>query len=231
MKISIIIPTLDEAQTIASLIEYLRQNSQPDNIAEILIVDGGSQDATRELAETAGARVVPSAKGRAIQMNMGAEVANGEMLYFLHADSYPPLGFEECILKAYSEVYQAGSFRHSFDDNHPILRLTSWIVNHESRAQFGDQSFFVLKSTFEEIGGFDKQLVIMEDVDFTIRLRRDFRFQRVDCTVRTSARKFHDNGEIRLLLIFLLIYILYELKFSQTTLLRIYRGLIRQKKI
>jgi rSAM/selenodomain-associated transferase 2 len=231
MKISIIIPTLNESQTIGSLIEYLKQNSQPDTIAEILIVDGGSQDATSDIAEVAGARVISSAKGRAVQMNTGAKVASGEMLYFLHADTYPPLDFDQCILKAYREGYQAGSFCHSFDDDHPILRLTSWIVNHESRVQFGDQSFYVLKSVFETIHGFDEHLIIMEDADFTIRLRRDFRFQRVDCAVTTSARKFRENGELRLLLIFFLIYSLYELKFPQTILLRLYRGLIRQKKI
>lgn len=231
MKISIIIPTLNEEETIGDLIAHLKQHSQPDNIAEILVVDGGSQDLTQDIAEASGARVITSAKGRATQMNAGAEIASGEMLYFLHADTYPPPDFDVCIMNAFNAGYQAGNFRHSFDADHPILKLTSWIVNHLPRIQFGDQSLFVLKSTFEAIQGFNTQLTIMEDADFVKRLRDKFRFQRVDCVVITSARKFHDNGELRLLLIFMLITVLYELQFSQATLLSVYRRLIRQDKI
>ena len=231
MKISVIIPTLNEADRIGDLIAHLKQSNQTNNIDEILVIDGGSHDDTCAMAEAAGGRVMTSAPGRAHQMNVGANFAVGQVLYFLHADTYPPPDFDACILDACSEGYHAGSFRHSFDDAHPILRLTSWIVNHVPRIRLGDQSLFVLKSAFEAVGGFDERLIIMEDADITIRLRQQFCFQIVDCTVITSARKFRENGELRLLLIFTLVYLLYELGLPQATLLGIYRALIRQNKI
>ena len=218
-------------ENIGRLIAYLQQNSQLDSIEEILVVDGGSQDDTQGIAEAKGVRVLTCMRGRARQMNAGARAACGEILYFIHADTYPPPDFTACILNACREGYQAGSFRHSFDDEHSILKLTSWIVNHVPRIRFGDQSLFVVKSAFTAMDGFDESLIIMEDVDFTIRLRHQFYFQILDCVVITSARKFRENGELRLLLIFSLIYILYELRLPQPTLLGIYRRLIRQNKI
>ena len=231
MNISIIIPTLNEADTIGKLLTYLQDHCQAQHIQEILVVDGGSQDGTQAIAQSAGAILVNSDKGRAVQMNTGAHVARGDILYFLHADSYPPSAFDEYISGAFYEGYQAGCFRHSFDNKHPVLLFTSWLVNHIPRLQFGDQSLFVTHSAFEAMGGFDETLIIMEDSDFTIRLRRRFLFKRMEPVVTTSARKFHENGELRLLLIFMLIYILFELRVSQTTLLNIYRGLIRQNSI
>ena len=231
MQISIIIPTINEAENIASLLEHLQTQSQPENIAEIIVVDGGSQDQTITIAQAHKARVISSAKGRAQQMNAGAQVATGQILYFLHADSLPPPNFDHDILTAHLEGYEAGSFRHQFDHNHPVLRLTSWMVNHTARVQLGDQSLFVTKSTFTTINGFDESLLIMEDSDLTYRLRQQYPTTQLNSPVVTSARKFRENGELRLFLIFFLIYLLYEFGASQKHLVTLYKRLIRQDKI
>lgn len=231
MQISIIIPTLNEVDQIGQIIDYLHQNSHSESIAEILIIDGGSHDETVKIAESKDARVISSDKGRAVQMNVGAREAKGDILYFLHADTIPPKNFDKNILQSIETGYCSGSFFHSFDYEHPVLRFTSWLVNKASRVRLGDQSLFVKKQIFEDIGGFDETQIIMEDADIARRLVENCFFIHLEAKVITSARKFRENGELRLFLIFTLIYTLYEFNVSQKRLLNIYKTLIRQNKI
>lgn len=231
MQISIIIPTLNEAEQIGQIIDYLYQNSHSENIAEILIIDGDSHDETVKIAETKGARVISSDKGRAVQMNVGAREARGDILYFLHADTVPPTGFDKNILFSIEMGYCSGSFLHSFDYEHPVLRFTSWLVNKIPRTRMGDQSLFVKKQIFNDIAGFDEKQIIMEDVGIAHRLMATCSFKLHEEKIITSARKFRENGELRLFLIFALIYTLYEFNISQKHLLSIYKTLIRQNKI
>ncbi len=102
--ISIIIPVINEADTIVSLLDYISKNSSLKNISEVIVVDGGSQDKTWQIVELytkssiVNIRLISSEKGRARQMNTGARSATGSILYFLHADSFPPNGFDESII-------------------------------------------------------------------------------------------------------------------------------------
>ena len=164
LKISIIIPALNEEETIASTIGHLQKKSIPENIQEILVVDGGSTDATFEIAKNCGAKVVHSSKGRAKQMNTGAKEATGEILYFLHADSYPPKDFDRLIIAEVQKGNPAGCFKMKFDSNHWWLRLASWFTKFSWRAcRGGDQSQFISRTLFDEIGGYDETYVIYED--------------------------------------------------------------------
>ena len=121
--ISIVIPTYNEAEGIAALVRYLREAASLEEPCEIVVADGGSTDNTRQRAAGAGATVLLSPqKGRGAQMNAGAATTKGDILYFLHADSYPPAGFVQDITKATRNGYGSGCYRRSFNRSHWFLR-------------------------------------------------------------------------------------------------------------
>jgi len=165
-KISIIIPVLNEAETIESLLFHLVDHASLDHISEIIVVDGGSTDGSQEIVANSGMKVklITSEKGRARQMNVGAKSATGNILYFLHADSFPPHRYDQLIINEIHKGNQAGCFRLKFDSNHWWLRLASWLTQFSWRAcRGGDQSQFITQSLFNDIGGFDERFTIYED--------------------------------------------------------------------
>jgi rSAM/selenodomain-associated transferase 2 len=231
--ISIIIPTFNEADSIAALLSYLGQATAGEAALEILVVDGGSADATVQLAQQAGAAVLASPrKGRAAQLNYGAQRARGEILYFLHADSYPPSGFVAEVRRAVAQGYGAGCYRLAFDHPHWFLRFSAWCTRLSLTAvRFGDQSLFVRRDLFGRLGGYREELLVMEDQEIVGRLRAQAPFRLLPRAVTTSARKYLDNGVFRLQSIFALIVVLYRLGVSQRRLVQLYRRLIRQGKL
>ncbi len=231
--ISIVIPTYNEAEGIAPLVRYLREAAGPGEPCEIVVADGGSTDDTRQRAARAGATVLRSPrKGRGAQMNAGAAAAKGDILYFLHADSYPPAGFARDIAKAVRAGYGSGCYRLSFDQPHWFLRVNCWFTRFNVNAvRFGDQSLFVRREVFEKAGRFREDLVVMEDQEIIGRIRRHTRFKVLPRSVTTSARKYLENGIYRLQGVFFVIYFMYQLGFSQQQLVRAYRRLIRQDKV
>lgn len=191
--ISIIIPTLNEAQALpATLARVFAQTGE----CEIIVVDGGSRDTTHAIA-AADARVhlVTAPKGRASQMNAGARPARGEWLLFLHADTLLPDGALTAIAALPDDI-QAGGFRHRFSGDDWRLRLISWMHNWRCRwthVFYGDQALFVRRSLFERLGGFPEDYPL-EDVLFGERLRRLSRPRLLDLHVVTDARKFTQMG-------------------------------------
>ena len=230
LPLSIIIPTYNEAATIAALLAWLHQSTAGQQPApEIIVVDGSSTDATRQLARQAGATVLQAPrKGRAAQMNHGARHAQGTLLYFLHADSIPPPGFGQDLQRAVARGYGSGCFRLAFDSAHWLLRFSAWCTRLPLTAvRFGDQSLFVRRELFERIGGFREELLVMEDQEIIHRLRAQAPFFVVPKAVLTSARKYRANGVVRLQGIFTGIALLYWLGVPQRYLVRIYRRFIR----
>ncbi|TAI48020.1 TIGR04283 family arsenosugar biosynthesis glycosyltransferase [Flagellimonas allohymeniacidonis] len=197
-KISIIIPVLNEEAGLGKVLEHLGQTSDQDFIAEIICVDGGSRDETIKIATKNKATVISSKKGRARQMNTGAKHATGEILYFLHADTFPPKHFDRIVLKAIGEGYQSGCFRMKFDSKNPILRFFAWLsrINH-SLCRGGDQSLFIKKELFEKTQGFNEQYLIYEDTEFIRRLYHHTKFKVLPHHVITSARKYREKGWLR----------------------------------
>ena len=231
--ISIVIPTYNEAEGIAALVRYLREAASLEEPCEIVVADGGSTDNTRQRAAGAGATVLLSPqKGRGAQMNAGAAATKGDILYFLHADSYPPAGFVQDITKATRNGYGSGCYRLSFDRSHWFLRANCWFTRFNINAvRFGDQSLFVRREVFEKAGRFREDLVVMEDQEIIGRIRKHTRFKVFPRSVTTSARKYLENGVYRLQGVFFVIYFMYQLGFSQEQLVRTYRRLIRQDKV
>ena len=221
--ISIIIPTYNEEENIAETIIEIRKRDNEKLILEIIVTDGQSTDKTISIASNEVATVVVSPKrGRSAQMNYGASIAKGEILYFLHADSIPPIGFTRNIVNAFKENYAAGCFRLAFDYHHWFLRANSWFTRFDVNAvRFGDQSLFVTKDVFEKCGGFDENLLMMEDQEIIHRIKKHGKFTVMNGTVTTSARKYLDNGIYRMQGIFYRIWLSYYLGFSQEYLLKL----------
>ncbi|MEO8822253.1 MAG: TIGR04283 family arsenosugar biosynthesis glycosyltransferase [Ginsengibacter sp.] len=231
--ISIIIPTWNEEATIEKTIERLREIDQLNLVKEIIISDGGSSDKTIFLAKNAGAKVVQSpVKGRSAQMNFGASVATESILYFLHADTIPPVNFSSDIQDVISEGFSSGCYRLSFDIDHWFLKANCYFTRFDVNAiRFGDQSLFVTKKAFESAGGFREDLLMMEDQEIIHRIKKYGQFKVINREVITSARKYLDNGIYRMQGIFFLIWLMYYLGLSQQKLLKFHRRLINRHKL
>lgn len=207
-QISIIIPTLNEAAGLAQLFEHLNHVMDEKLTKEILIIDGGSIDGTQRIAENHGAIVLNCEKGRAKQMNYGAKNAKGEVFYFLHADTFPPKGFDNLIHQAIQNDYNVGCFRMKFDTQNPILRFFAYLsrINH-TLCRGGDQSLFIKKEVFTENGGFNERYLIYEDTEFIRRLYKKHRFKIVPESVVTSARKYREKGWLKVQFHFAMIHL------------------------
>ena len=199
-KISIIIPTLNEAENLQNLLNHLLKNSSSKNIAEIIIVDGGSVDGTQNSALNFNKTILlNSKKGRAIQMNFGAKHATGTILYFLHADSFPPKNFDKLIISEVKKNNNAGCFIMKFNSNHWWLKLAGQLTRLPWKScRGGDQSQFITKSLFYKIGGFNEAFKIYEDNDLISKLYAINQFIVIPKWLTTSARHYNTNGVWRL---------------------------------
>ena len=221
MKVSVIVPTLNESEHILPCIRSVKEQA-PE--VEIIVVDGGSTDGTRDLA-TPWAFVLSAERGRAVQLNAGARQASGEVLLLLHADCTLDPG----ALTAVREILNdgrilGGTFTLAFDTNLLRLRLIAFFTRFNFRIlhYYGDQGIFVRRSAFEALGGF-KDLPLMDDVDFLRRLNRTGAVGLINLPVTTSARRFLARGILRQQLLNTLLVALYLLGFKAETLARWYK--------
>ena len=194
--VSLIIPALNEERHIAATLSAISRS--PDH--EVIIVDGGSTDATVQRAKGAGANVLASKPGRAGQMNAGAALATGGVLLFLHADTLLPPQWAEVVPRTLrTRGVVAGAFRFRIAERFPGKSLVERVTGLRSRwlqRPYGDQGLFLPKALFEEMGGF-ADLPIMEDYEFAIRLRRRGRIITDGEAVLTSGRRWQKLGVLR----------------------------------
>ena len=219
MKISVIIPTLNEEHNIEKTLQsVLKQEGD----YEIYVADGGSTDNTVTLAKQY-ASVIKSKRGRATQMNAGAQLCTGDILLFLHADtSLPNNAFREIRKRMKGDTAVGGSFYLEFDVDNFILNGISFITRFNFRLfHFGDQGIFVQKSIFQKLKGY-KDMPIMEDYDFYKRLKRQGKVILVRLPVVSSARRFIKNGVLRQLLINKSVVLAYWAGMNIQTLKRFY---------
>lgn len=230
-KISIIIPVLNESAIIETSLQKIRTNISPENqdshSLEIIVVDGGSQDNTREIAQSLGVQVITTAPGRAEQMNAGAKRARGEILLFLHADTQLPPKFDQILLEQLKDpAVIAGAFELGIDGQGWGLRAIEIGVKWRSRwlsLPYGDQGIFLRSEVFAQIGGF-AQLPIMEDFEIMSRLKKLGKIAIAPVAVSTSARRWQKLGILKTTLINQLMIIGYYLGVSPDRLAKWYRG-------
>lgn len=199
--ISVIIPVLNEAAVIKQLLQFLVENNSGKNTLEIIIVDGGSCDETCKivknyaLASAISVRLIASEKGRAKQMNAGAKIAVGNILYFLHADCFPPKNFDSYIFEEVNKGNLAGCFCMKFRSNHWWLKFVSWCTQFRWRiCRGGDQSQFITKALFWEIGGFNENYRVYEDNILINELYKRKTFTVIQQWLTTSARLYKQKG-------------------------------------
>jgi rSAM/selenodomain-associated transferase 2 len=194
MAISIIIPVLNEAERIPQLLRYLHQHGGND-IAEIIVVDGNSNDQSEKIAQKAGAIVIQTPACRATQMNAGAKIAKGDILYFVHADTMPPASYAISIQKALHSGWSMGCFRYRFDSDNFLLKANAWFTRFRFLVfQGGDKTFFITKVLFNQLNGYDEKYTVMEEYDFLRRaIKADFRYTVMPETVVVSARKYENR--------------------------------------
>jgi rSAM/selenodomain-associated transferase 2 len=196
-SLSVIIPALNEAQALPATLAALKQC--PD-ITEIVVVDGGSQDDTVSIARAQGCRVVTSEPGRGKQLHAGTEVATGDALLFLHADTWLDAATCAAILRClHDPTVAGGGCWKRFRDPHWLMRGSRWRCWTRlqlTRRVLGDQAIFVRRTSLQAVGGFPIQ-PLMEEFELCRRLRRVGRIALAPATVSTSARRFHQFGVLR----------------------------------
>lgn len=193
MKLSIVIPALNEAATIARTLAALAPLRERGH--EVIVVDGGSEDATREIAAPLADRVLSSARGRARQMNAGAAAAMGDVLLFLHADTELPGQADGKILEE-MQTHSWGRFDVDIEGGSPLLAVVAFFMNWRSRLSgiaTGDQAIFVRRAEF---AGFP-EIALMEDVAFSRRMKRRSAPACLRARVRTSGRRWERRGVLR----------------------------------
>lgn len=200
MKISVIIPAWNEEAHISRTVRHLLAHGG-EHLHELFVCDGGSSDATVAEATQAGAQVLVSPrKGRAAQMNHAAALASGDVLYFVHADTLPPDSFAADIAQARSEQAKIGGFRQRFEPETFLLKINAWFTRFNILSfRGGDQSIFITRTFFGELGGYDEHYTIMEEYDLMKRAAASASFYLVPKATTTSARKYKQNSWLRVM--------------------------------
>ncbi len=250
-QISIIIPTLNEADNIKKLLLHLLKNAFAKNISEIIIVDGGSTDGSQNiiknyLSDRAQSKpnnnlstalketiitCLHSEKGRAKQMNLGAKYATGNIFYFLHADSFPPKHFDEHIINQVEKGNNAGCFKMKFNSNHWWLLLAGQLTRLSWKScRGGDQSLFITKPLFNTIEGFNENFKIYEDNELISKLYACNEFVIIPKWITTSARRYNTNGIWKLQFHFWTIHLKKWMGASPQTLNKYYLKHVSVKK-
>lgn len=228
MQINLIIPTLNEAENLEALLPYLRSEVAPGD--KIIVTDGGSTDAGRTVTEAAGCTFFPSPDpGRGPQMNAAvAAHPEADVYYFVHADTLPPRGFRRDIIENVEKGFPVGCYRFCFKSPNPLLKINAFFTRFPPLAcRGGDQSLYVSRTAFEELGGFAPDMRIMEDYDIIERARERFPFRIMPRRIKVSARKYRANNYFRVQLANLRVFRMYRRGAGQEEMIATYRRLLK----
>ena len=211
---SIIIPVLNEQHGIFNLLELLKDRANDPNALEFIVVDGGSIDNTikevnrfsKKFPEL-DVKAVESEKGRGVQLHNGALAASHDLFYFLHADSHPPKGFDSHIYKAVASGKPAGCFRMRFRSWHWWLIIIGWFSRFSWKAsRGGDQSQYITRDLYHQIGGYDTTVPIYEDYLLINKLYEIDTYHVIQKWLTTSARRYEEVGVYKLQWFYITIY-------------------------
>ncbi|WP_444930089.1 TIGR04283 family arsenosugar biosynthesis glycosyltransferase [Microbulbifer sp. SSSA002] len=202
IQFSVIVPLFNEAEQMAPLLQHLQALDAREDV-EVIVVDGGSSDGSVEILESSGLALLHAARGRALQMNAGAQMAKGHWLLFLHADSRLPPQALKSIGELNRETAYWGRFDIQIEGRSFCFPLIAALINLRSRLSgiaTGDQAIFVRRALFDSMGGFPAQ-PLMEDIELSRRLRRDYRPCCLRKKVTTSGRRWEKFGVVRTVLL------------------------------
>ncbi len=224
LQVAVVIPTLDEESRLPACLRAIYEAAAGVSY-EVVVADGGSQDATVDLARSMGASVVQTVRGRSVQMNAGARSTSAPILLFVHADTRLSPGSMASMVEALCEPgVVGGSFTLRFDCTHPLLCACASLTRLPLTClRYGDQGFFVRRPVFFDLGGFP-EVPLMEDVAFFRRLSAAGQTTLVDRPATTSARRFLDHGVVRQQFRNVWLVLLYWLGVSPERLARHYEG-------
>jgi len=221
-SIAIIVPVFNEERALPALIANLRQLS----VKDVLIVDGGSTDHTHQLLENSAMRWISSPPGRSVQMNTGAQSSSSDILLFIHSDTAIDSSHILVIKQAMKNASCVGGrFDVSLSGHGIALRMIAWFINMRSRLtgiSTGDQCQFVRRTVFEAMGGFPEQ-ALMEDIEFSKRLKRHGKIACLSEQVVTSSRRWETHGVMRTVWLMWKLRFLYWLGVSPEKLSLMYR--------
>lgn len=220
--LAVIVPMLDEADGIVAALTALAPLRRRG--VEIVVVDGGSRDASKELARPLADRVIAAPRGRAAQMNAGAAATQADLLLFLHADCVLPPRADELVIDGLTSGREWGRFNIRIAGRSPLLRIIAASMNVRSRLTgiaTGDQALFMTRRAFAAAGGFPK-LPLMEDIAMCKRLKRIDRPLCLSAPVTTSGRRWERHGTIRTVMLMWWLRLAYFLGAEPTRLARRY---------
>jgi rSAM/selenodomain-associated transferase 2 len=219
-EISIIIPALNEEDSIRETLDALREFGD----AEIILVDGGSTDATRSIAESYGVRILHAPRGRGAQLQFGGDYATGDILWFLHADtSVPPDSIDQIKQALKDPRVAGGNFTIRFDGARRAAKFLTWLYPNLRKLGliYGDSAIFARRAVYRKMGGF-KTFPIFEDLDFVERLKKEGAVVTLPAIVTTSSRRFENKSFLLTFLRWTILQVLYWLGVSPDKLLKIY---------
>ena len=221
MDVSVVVPTLNEERVLAATLQRARQ----PGVRELIVADGGSTDATRAVAAQFADVVLSAPRGRALQMNAGAERASGDILLFLHADTLLPDGFAALAIAACARPgVIGGRFDVDLQPSSPLIKLTAVVMNWRSRLTHittGDQAMFIPRDAFTRLGGYAR-IPLMEDIDLSRRMKRAGRIVCLRQRVTSSSRRWQENGALRTILLMWSLRALYFFGVPPDRLQRLY---------
>lgn len=231
MRLHLILPVVNELNNLRELLPYL--SAQLAGRGTITVADGGSDDGTEAWVKRRFPQVQYLScrqRGRAQQMNEAAARDTGkyDVLYFVHADTRPPTGFYDDIRRSVAAGNPVGCYRFRFDTAHPLLAINAFCTRFSGLAcRGGDQSLYLTREAWNELGGFNGSMQIMEDYDIIQRAWKRFPFRVIPRAVTVSARKYRANGWLRVQLANLKVFRMYKRGAPQQAMVERYRQMLK----
>jgi len=228
MKISIIIPTLEESENLSEILPLLNETTPH----EIFVVDAQYCARSEEVCQQNAAKyLVSKVAKRACQMNIGAKKSTGDVLHFIHADTRPPKSYKSDVKLALENGADLGCFRFRFDSDRTLLRFNSYMTRFKG-LQFrgGDQTLFIKKEVFEELGAYDEDFCIMEEYELIKKSKEKFNFTIIPKDVVVSDRKYDENSYIRVNIANTVAFSMYKFGAAPQKIRSVYQKLIKHPK-